>query len=566
MTPIAQARTTTTRSELDAAVERLRGRAPVFAQLEIAERIALAESMRAGYARVAARAVQAACEAKGLEVGTATEAEEWIAHPFITLFHLRRWVAALRSIERSGTTPIGRVRRTIDGRPIVDVFPSNLLDVTLFPHVHGEVHLEARANADDRARFYRQPDHEGRVALVLGGGNVNSIPPLDVATKMLNEGKLCLLKMNPVNAYLGPLIEEAFSEAISRKFLAVVYGGAEEGAYLASHPGVDEVLITGSDRTHDLLVWGPPGPEREARQAANRPLLDKPMTSELGNISPVIVVPGPYSDRQLAWQAQNIGGGVTNNASFNCNANKMLITARAWEGRPRLMDALVRVFEHTPVRAAYYPGAQERYHLLTAGRRGIRTIGATKDGTLPWTLLTDLDSDDATEKAFRMEPFCSILSETTVESAGTLQFLERAVRFVNERLWGTLSATILIHPRTLREPGVAEALERAIVRLRYGTVGVNIWGAYGFALGTPWGGHPTSTATDIQSGHGSVHNVAMLEGVEKTVVRHPLTAFPKPPHFPSHRSADRVGRRLVAREETGGGLELLQVVAAAVRG
>jgi acyl-CoA reductase-like NAD-dependent aldehyde dehydrogenase len=563
---IAQAPTATPRTELDAAVERLRAGAPTFARLGIAERIALAESMRAGYARVAERGVRAACEAKGLEVGTASEAEEWIAHPFITLVHLRLWVSALRSIERSGTTPIGQVGRTVDDRPLVKVFPSNLVDATLFPRVHGEVHLQAGASADERARFYRQPDHEGRVVLVLGGGNVNSIPPLDVATKMLNEGKVCLLKMNPVNAYLGPLIEEAFAEAIRHNFLAVVYGGAEEGAHLAYHPGVDEVLITGSDRTHDLLVWGPPGPEREARQAANRPLLNKPMTAELGNISPVIVVPGPYSDRQLAWQAQNIGGGVTNNASFNCNANKMLITARGWDGRPRLMDALTRVFEHTPVRAAYYPGAQERYRLLTAGRKDVRTIGAARDGTLAWTLLTDLDSDDATEKAFRMEPFCSILSETAVDSAGTLEFLDRAVHVANERLWGTLSATVVIHPSTLREPGVAEALERAIVQLRYGTVGINIWGAYGYALGTPWGGHPTSTTTDIQSGHGFVHNVAMLEGVEKTVVRHPLTVFPKPPHFPSHRTAARVGRRLVAREETGGGLELLQVVAAAVRG
>ncbi|HEY4871806.1 MAG TPA: aldehyde dehydrogenase [Candidatus Dormibacteraeota bacterium] len=566
MAVLAQAPTTTPRTELDAVLEQLRAGASSFARLGITGRIALAESMRAGHARIAARGVRAACEAKGLEVRTATEGEEWIAHPFITLLHLRLWIAALRSIERSGTTPIGRVRRTIDDRPLVKVFPSNLVDATLFPRVHGEVHLQAGTSVDDRARFYRQPDHEGRVVLVLGGGNVNSIPPLDVATKMLNEGKVCLLKMNPVNAYLGPLIEEAFAEAVRQKFLAIVYGGAEEGSYLASHPGVDEVIITGSDRTHDLLVWGPPGPEREARRADNHPLLNKPITSELGNISPVIVVPGPYSDRQLAWQAQNIGGGVTNNASFNCNANKMLITARGWDGRQRLLDALERVFEHTPVRAAYYPGAQERYRRLTDGRRSLRTIGMATPGTLPWTLLTDLDSADPNEEAFRMEPFCSILSETTVGSTDTLEFFDRAVHFANEQLWGTLSATIVIHPSTLREPGVAKALERAIVQLRYGTVGINIWGAYGFALGTPWGGHPTSTASDIQSGHGFVHNVAMLEGVEKTVVRHPLTVFPKPPHFPSHRTADRVGRRLVAREETGGGLELLQVVAAAVRG
>lgn len=556
---------TTSRAELDAALDRLRAGAPVFAELSVTERIAIAESMRAGYLQVAEQAVRAGCAAKRIPLGTPLEGEEWIAGPFVTLLQLRLWIAALRSIERRGTTPIGPVGRTADERVRVRVFPSSRLDAALFQGVTAEVHLQPGASERDRAPFYRHPDHDGRVVLVLGAGNYSSIPPLDLATKMLNEGKVCMLKMHPVNAYLGPLFEEAFAELIRRNFLAVVYGGAEEGSYLAYHHGVDEVHITGSDRTHDLLVWGPAGPERDERMAQN-PLLAKPITSELGNVSPVIVVPGPYSDRQLAWQAENIAGGVTNNASFNCNANKVLISARGWGQRQRLLGAIERVFSSTPTRFAYYPGAHERYRLLTDGRPGIRAVGEAETGALPWTLLPDLDSENPAEPAFRTEPFCSILSETTVDGDNAVDFLDRAVRFANQRLWGTLSATIVIHPRTLAESAVADALERAIVQLRYGTVGVNIWGAFGFGIGTPWGGHPSSTPKDIQSGRGFVHNTAMLEGVEKTVVRHPLTAFPKPLHFPSHRRADVVGRRLVALERSGSWLKVPSVVAAAVRG
>jgi hypothetical protein len=555
----------TSQADLDAAVARLRVGAPVFAELPIAERIALAESMRAGYARIGERSVQAACAAKGIPAGTPAEGEEWIAGPYITMLHLRQWIVSLRSIQRGGSTPISHVSRTVDGRVSLRAFPSNRLEAMLFRGLVGEVHLQPGAGEADRASFYRKHDHDGRVVLVLGGGNVNSIPSLDVATKMFNEGKVCLLKVNPVNAYLGPFIAEAFAEPIRRNFLAVEYGGAEEGSYLAQHPGVDEVLITGSDRTYDLMLWGPPGPEREARMAKDGPLLQKPITSELGNISPVIVVPGPYSDRQLAWQAENIAGGVTNNASFNCNANKMLISARGWAQRPALLHELERVFRATPVRAAYYPGADQRYRTLTEGRSSVRRIGAQREGALPWTMLMDLDPETTTEQAFRTEPFCSILSETTVDGTGAVDFLEQAVSFANERLWGTLSATVVIHPATLAEPEVAEALERAIGQLRYGTVGVNIWGAFGFAIGTPWGGHPTSTPQDIQSGHGFVHNTAMLEGVEKTVVRHPITVFPKPLHFPSHRTVHHVGRRLVALEATGSWLRVPQVVSAAVR-
>src|SRR5262249_57365287 len=99
--------------------------------------------------------------------------------------------------------------------------------------------------------------------------------------------------MNPVNAYVGPFLARAFRTAIDRGFFAVVYGGVEEGEYLISHPLVDEVHITGSDRTHDVIVWGPPGPDREARKRRNETLLTKPITPALGNITPVILVPRP---------------------------------------------------------------------------------------------------------------------------------------------------------------------------------------------------------------------------------------------------------------------------------
>ena len=78
--------------------------------------------------------------------------------------------------------------------------------------------------------------------------------------------------------------------------------------------------------------------------------------------------------------AENIAGGVTNNASFNCNANKMLITPRGWALRGQLLGAIAQVFERTPVRAAYYPGAEDRYQALTAARAKLHTIGQAGPG------------------------------------------------------------------------------------------------------------------------------------------------------------------------------------------
>jgi len=424
----------------------------------------------------------------------------------------------------------------------------------LFMGVRAEAQMQEGVDEprlhESRARFYKSPDHAGKVCLVLGAGNINSIPPTDVIYKLFNEGKVCVLKMNPVNAYLGPIIEEAFAAAIGQGLLAIVHGGAAEGSYLAYHPAVDEVHVTGSDRTHDALVWGPPGPERAERMARNRPLLAKEITSELGCVSPVLVVPGPWDAGTLRAQAENVAGAVTHNASFNCNAAKLLVLPRGWSRRDAFLAGVEHFMALAPARLAWYPGARERYRVLTEGRDDVRRVGQG-EGALPWTIVAGLDPA-AADPAFTTEPFCSMLSETSIGSEDPLEFLARAVDFVNERVWGTLSAHVVVHPRTLADPTLSRAVEQAIRRLRYGTVAVNVWAGYGFGFGTtPWGAYPGSTLTDIQSGRGFVHNTLMLEQVEKVVIRHPARTFPKPPYFPSHRTAHRLGRALVEMEARG---------------
>jgi aldehyde dehydrogenase (NAD(P)+) len=553
-------------AHLDEALSRLREGASRWARAPVPQRIALARAMLQGTHRTAARAVEAACAAKGIAPDSPQAGEEWMSGPYVTARFLRQLGRSLRLLERNGNTPVGPLSDTVDGRLAVRVFPAGPRDAVLFRGVRAEVHLQEGIDEpalhESRARFYKSPGNAGKVCLVLGAGNINSIPATDVLYKLFNEGKVCVLKMNPLNSYLGPILEEAFAEAIARSVLAVVYGGAEEGSYLAHHPSVDEVHITGSERTHDAIVWGPPGPERAERMARNRPLLEKPITSELGCVSPVLVVPGPWDASALRAQAESVAGAVTHNASFNCNAAKLLVLARGWSKRDAFLAGIEHFMALVPARLAWYPGARDRYRSLTEGRPDVRRLGQG-DGALPWTIVAGLDSS-AADPAFTTEPFCSILSETSIGSEDPAEYLSQGVDFVNEHVWGTLSAHLVVHPRTLADPALARAVEQAIRRLRYGTVAVNVWAGYGFAFGTtPWGGYPGSTLTDAQSGLGFVHNTLMLEHVEKTVIRHPVRTFPKPPYFPSHRTAQRLGRGLVELEARGY-LAMPGVVAAGV--
>jgi acyl-CoA reductase-like NAD-dependent aldehyde dehydrogenase len=561
----------TSQRRLDEMVARLKEAGPSFVRLSISDRIALARSMQTGYLRIARRSVEAACAAKGISAEAPVAAEEWATGPWSVVRHLRLVTESLKAIQRTGTTQLGRIGRNADGRLTARVFPANRIDGVLFSGITVDVHMLSGVSeeslAASRASFYQQRKHDGRVVLVLGAGNIAAIPAMDVITKLFNEGSVCLLKMNPVNAYLGPFIEDAFGEAIGRGFLAVAYGGPEEGAYLTQHSGIDEIHLTGSAATYDNIVWGPPGPDRAVRKARNQPLVTKPVTAELGNVSPVLVVPGPYSDKELAFQAESIAGAVTWNASFLCNAAKMLVTPKAWERRPSLLAAIERILDQVPARKAYYPGAEERWQRLTEGRSSVRKVGNAGPGELPWTILSGLDATDAGEPAFTDEPFCSILSETEVGSDDPVEFLDRAVDFANNRLWGTLSADVIVHPKNLKDPRIAEALERAIARLRYGAVTINSWTGFIFTFGSPpWGAYPGSSPADIQSGNAWVHNTLMLEGVEKSVLRHPLTIVPKPATFPRHRTAHMLMERITRLEERASWSKVPGVVAAAMRG
>lgn len=557
--------------QLDAVVQRVKASAEKWARLPIRDRIRLAEQMRDGYYAIAEESVRAACIAKGIDPDGPMSGEEWLGGPMVTLRILRLTAEALREVQRSGAPQIERkqLRTLPDGRLAVLVHPRSMLDAVLLQGHVAENHMQPGVTADNlnehQASFYRRP-HGGRVCVVLGGGNVNAIPPTDVIYKLFVEGTVCILKMNPVNAYLGPFIERAFRAAIDQGYLAVTYGGAEEGGHLIHHPMVDEVHITGSDKTHDAMVWGPPGPEREARKQRNEPALRKEISSELGNISPVIVVPGPFSSSELAFQSDNIAGMVVNNASFNCNSAKLLVTSRTWNQRLGLLDGIAAGIAKGRVRKAYYPGAEDRWKQFTDGRAGLRLIGNAGAGELSYALIPDVNPDNAEDRVFKQEPWCAVLSETALPGDDVASFLDRAVKLVNERVWGTLCATLVVHPKTMADPQSAAAIEKAIRELRYGAVCINTWPGAVFGLGTtPWGAHPSSTLQDIQSGRGWVHNTLMLDEIEKCVLRAPVKVFPVMPWFPGHRTVHTLARRLCDFEMSPGWLKVPGLAAAATR-
>ncbi|MFO7539800.1 MAG: aldehyde dehydrogenase family protein, partial [Chloroflexota bacterium] len=497
-----------------------------WAALPISERITILDEIRQAFLALADEWVTASLEAKGVTPGGLAEAEEWLFVASI-LRAIRLYKQSLREIEGNGRPRLaGHLRKNPEGQVVAPVFPRNGWERLIYQGMEAEVWLEpgvtAAAALEEQAGIYQEKGQPGRVALVLGAGNASMLPVIDSLHKLFVENQVVVLKPNPVNAYLGPLIEKGLQALIKRGFLRLVYGGVAEGNYLCHHPLVDELHLTGSIRTFEAITFGP-GPEGQQHKAEKRPLLNKRFTCELGNITPVIIVPGPWSEREIADQASQIVTWLVANAGFGCLTPRLLIQHQAWEQRPALLQAIERCLDGVETRPAYYPGTAAIHADFVAAHPDARQIGQGGGERLPWTFIPDVDPGRPDDICFTREAFCGLLAETALTAPDAVTFLEQAVTLANETLWGTLCAALIVHPASLREPRLATAVEQAIARLRYGSVVVNQspFAAY-YLLVTPWGGFPGRPLHDVQSGLGRTGNVLMLDQVQKSVVRAPF--------------------------------------------
>lgn len=534
----------------DRAVAELQARRRAWVAVAPEDRLRLVDELRQEVAAVAERWSAAVAEAEGLDSHEA--AEEALAGPYVTLRQLRLIRVSLGDIARGGVPRIpGPVRTLPDGRVAARVVPFDRFDRIMYPGVTADVWMQAGVTADQlaetQALAYRRPD-AGGVCLVLGGGNVSSIAPLDAIYKLFVANRVVILKMHPTQAFLTPVLQAAFVPLIRRGFLRVVDGDAADGGYLAAHPEVDELHITGSYRTYETIVFGP-GAEGEGRRLRDEAILHKPFTAELGNLTPVIVVPGRWSGSEIDYQADNLASMLTNNAGFNCTTPRVIITPAGWGLRERFLNAVRAQLTATPARMAYYPGAERRFDQFLAAHPAAELYGARSDGRLPWAFITDLDPGARDDICFTTEAFCAVFGELALDSSTTPDFLERAVAFANDRLWGSLNATLIAHPDSMRDRVVGDAVEGMVAALRYGTVSINHWSALGFGLGvTPWGAYPGHARNDIGSGTDVVHNSLMFSRVEKTVIRAPFRTWPKPIWFGTHRTAPSLARQLIQLE------------------
>lgn len=574
MTKNASVTGASTSRVLEDALDDLREGEGRWAATSLAERAVLLHEVAQLAVQTADDWVAAACRAKLLTPSSSLAGEEWLSGPYPVAMNAATLAHTVEALD-AGKNPLDGLSfgSAPGGRRTVDVFPGSVWDRLLMSGFDVRVWFRPGVTQEAVVRLaglgQRHPERTGGVAVVLGAGNITSIAVLDTLYEVVAHNRVVILKLNPIlDELLGP-IRTVLAPLIRIGAVRVVTGGADVGALLVAHPAVSHVHITGSAASHDAIVYGG-GEEGARRKAAKDPQLSKTITSELGGVSPAIVIPDRWSRRDIQFQAEHIATQRLHNSGHNCIATQVVVIPSEWSEKDVFLEDLRREIRTAPARDSYYPGTAQRLEDATSTHAGsVRACGSGR-------LIVERLAPDADADAFRVEYFSPVLAVVEVPGSGA-GYLAAAADFVNDRLAGTLGANVLIHPRTRRKLG--GTFDTFLASLRYGTIAVNAWTAVGYlTAAAPWGGFPGATIDDVQSGVGVVHNALLLAETERAIVTGPFRPFPrsvatgqmtitpKPAWFVRNRTAATTGRLLVRFVAGPSAGRLPRIFASALRG
>ena len=551
---------------LDDALERLDRTKQQWAQTPAVERLAILARVKDDLNRVAQRWAETAARQKGLAVDSPQAGEEWISGPYALLAYCNALMQTLSKVAGKKHLEGLKLRELPNGQLAVRVIPHSLWDRLLLPGVSAEVWMQPGVTSANLAQHTAAGSASarpatGKVALVLGAGNIAAIAPLDCLHKLFVDNEVALLKMNPVNDDLAEFLEPALAALIERGFLRIVSGDATVGQYLCNHKLVETIHITGSAAAHDAIVWGT-GAEAAANRKAGTPRNQRPITSELGGVSPTIVVPGPWSKADLAFQAEHVATQKLHNAGFNCIACQVLVLPKSWPLKTAFLKAVETALASSAPRPLYYPGATGR---LAAFQNGATGPAVPQPATANQCVVFPFEAG-TNRTAETFEVFAPALAVTELPGGDAAAFLIAAIAYANQNLAGTLGANILIHPQTLRQIG-RKRFDEIITSLRYGAIAINAWTGLVFLTPqAPWGAFPGATLDDVQSGIGFVHNTLLFDRPQRTVIEAPFTVWPRPPWFITNRNASALGRLLTRFQYRPSMPRLFRLFANALRG
>ena len=493
-----------------------------------------------------------ASEKKGI-LNKSKEGEEWIGGPFACIYAIQYFIDSLQNEDGLNISNFD------DSKKSYKVFPTKTIEKLLFPFLEGEVRFGKNLSFEQINEFRgfanRFKNNKSKITLILGAGNVSSIPVLDALFHMIAYKSVIYMKLNPVNDYLLPIFTQVFEPFISRGYMIITEGDMEASKYLTQHEGFHQTHLTGSNYTYENIVYGKILTDKERSVKTLPKINKKPITTELGNVTPIIVHPGNWSRSEIKHQAKKIVTEKLNNSGFNCIAAQVIVLPKDWKHTQKLKDDILFYLKKVGDTTSYYPGASENLDQLleTENYEQINNLSCNT----PF-LVSDLDLE---KEYANKEVWSTALYFKEIPYTSNENFCSNSIEYVNNELWGNLGVTVLI--KNHRKKTNQSILNDYVENLKYGTVAINEWSALGFVIPTlPWGGYPGNKDNDIQSGQGYVHNSLLFESPQKGVVysRFRLSPIIDPPWFVTNKKAHRIFKNLTYYQATKSKINLVKLI------
>ena len=487
---------------------------------------------------------------------TPAEGEEWLGGPFASVLATQYYIKSLTNdddlVEKKYNSEENSYK----------VFPNSFTERITFPFIDAKVIFNKSMSFEDINKyrgFSKRYDIDPSITLVLGAGNFSSIPYLDVLYHLITRKSVILLKLNPVNEYLKPVFEKVFQNFIERGYIIVTTGNIDESKYMANHPGISNIHLTGSDKTFEDIVYGRELTEKERKSKSLSKINNKPITSELGNVTPIIIHPGKWSTSDIKYQARKIVTAKLNNNGFNCIAAQVVVLPDGWGQTDTLIKFVKHYMSKARERKAYYPESIERLEKLEKDK-GYERVNALTCNTPHLTREIKAYSKFEIDEVWSSTIYFKKIEYTSIED-----FANKAIDYCNDELWGNLGVSVIIkdHDRKFNE----HITNTYIDKLNYGTVAINEWAAIGYIIPQlPWGGFPGNRENDIQSGQSVVHNSMLFESPLKGVVntKFRISRIIDPPWFVTNKKARRLFRNLTYYQINNSNINFLKLIFAAL--
>tara|TARA_B100000424_G_scaffold270993_1_gene272031 strand:- start:390 stop:2036 length:1647 start_codon:yes stop_codon:yes gene_type:complete len=487
---------------------------------------------------------------------TPAEGEEWLGGPFASVLATQYYI---KSLINDDDLVEGNFNNSENS---YKVFPNNFIERITFPFINAKVYFNKSMSFDDINKFRgfsKRYDIEPSITLVLGAGNFSSIPYLDVLYHLITRRSVILLKLNPVNDYLKPVFEKVFKNFIERGYIIVTNGNINESKYMATHPGINHIHLTGSDKTYEDIVYGREltGNERSIKTLSK--INPKPITSELGNVTPIIIHPGKWSTSDIKYQARKIVTGKLNNNGFNCIAAQVVVLPDGWGHTETLIKYVKYYMNKAKDRKAYYPDSIERLTKLEKDKSYERV------NSLSCTTPHLTREIKAYNKYELDEVWSSTIYFRKIAYSNAEDYVKKSIDYCNNELWGNLGVSVIIknHNNKFNKHITNSYIEN----LKYGTIAINEWAAIGYIIPQlPWGGFPGNKDNDIQSGQSVVHNSMLFESPLKGIVetKFRISRLIDPPWFITNRKSRRLFMNLTYFQINNTKINLIKLIFSAL--